>query len=82
MSQQNCNVSFLPFDESETFNGQLGIYNGGSCYYRSIYNELFNGGTFSRVLSKIAYIVVNPRLNLCLLGHANEFIKYMVKERN
>ena len=83
MSQPNCNVSFLPFDESGTFTGQLGRYSGGSSYDRSIYNELFNGdGTFSRVLSKVAYIIVNPRLNICLLGHANEFIKYMIEERN
>ena len=34
------------------------------------------------MLSKIAYIIVNPRLNICLLGHANEFIKYMIEERN
>jgi hypothetical protein len=83
MSQPNCNVTFLPFDESGTFTGQLGRYSGGSSYDRSIYNELFNGdGTFSRVLSKISYIIVNPRLNICLLGHANEFIKYMIEERN
>ncbi len=83
MSQPNCNVSFLPFDESGTFTGQLGRYSGGSSYDRSIYNELFNGdGTFSRVLSKVSYIIVNPRLNICLLGHANEFIKYMIEERN
>jgi len=29
MSQPNCNVSFLPFDESGTFTGQLGRFSGG-----------------------------------------------------
>ncbi len=80
MSQPNSNVVFLPFDESATITGQLGRYNGGSSYDRSIYNELFNGdGSFSRVLSKFSYIIVNPRLNICLLGHANEFINIWLK---
>jgi hypothetical protein len=33
-------------------------------------------------VSVVSYIIVNPRLNICLLGHANEFIKYMIEERN
>ena len=78
MSQSNRFVTFLPFDESGTLTGLLGRLSGGSSYDRSIYNELFNGGgTFSCVLSKISYTIVNPRLNFCFFGHVNEFITVM-----
>ncbi len=71
------------FDESSTFMGSLGRYsNGGSGYDRSIYNELWEGPfLFCRNLANKAYIIQNARLNICLLGHASEFVKYMHDER-
>ena len=83
MSEKNFNVVLSMFDESSTFMGSLGRYSGGGAKYeRSIYNDLFNGSsTFNRSLSKVSYVIVKPRLNICLLGHASEFIQYMQEER-
>ena len=83
MSEPSFNVVLSLFDESSTFMGSLGRYSGGgSKYERSIYNDLFNGSSsFNRALTKASYNIVNPRLNICLLGHATEFIQYMREER-
>ena len=84
MSETNFNVVLSLFDESSTFMGSLGRYNGGGAKYdRSIYNELYMGdNSFSKTLSKVSYVISNPRLNICLLGHASEFIQYMKEEKS
>jgi hypothetical protein len=83
MSKANTNCILSLFDESSTFMGSLGRYSGGgAAYERSIYLELFNGGnSFSRVLSKETFVIENPRLNICMLGHPHEFIKLMREDK-
>ena len=55
---------------------------GGASYERSIYLELFNGdSTFKRDLKKEKSRIANPRLNLCLLGHPQFFVKSMREEQ-
>ncbi len=72
------------FDESSSFYGSFGRYsNGGALYERSIYLELFNGKeTFRRDLTKKKTRIVNPRLNICLLGHPQFFVKAMREEQS
>ncbi len=38
--------------------------------------------SLSKTLSKVSYVISNPRLNICLLGHASEFIQYMKEEKS
>jgi hypothetical protein len=38
--------------------------------------------SFNKTLSKILYVISNPRLNICLFGHASEFIQYMKEEKS
>jgi hypothetical protein len=76
MKEQNCVLSL--FDECSTFMGSFGRYSngGGAAYDRAFYLELFNGSkSFRRDLSKSRTVVKNPRLNICLLGHPQTFIK-------
>jgi hypothetical protein len=37
--------------------------------------------SFNKTLSKILYVISNPRLNICLFGHASEFIQHMKEEK-
>ena len=51
-------------------------------YERSIYLELFNGkNAFKRDLKREKTRIENPRLNICLLGHPQFFIKSMREEQ-
>jgi len=81
LEDNNCILSL--FDESSAFYGSFGRYsNGGASYERSIYLELFNGkSTFKRDLKKEKTRIYNPRLNICLLGHPQYFVKAMREEQ-
>jgi hypothetical protein len=81
LEENNCILSL--FDESSAFYGSFGRYSaGGASYERSIYLELFNGkATFKRDLKKEKTRIDNPRLNICLLGHPQFFIKSMREEQ-
>jgi hypothetical protein len=70
------------FDESSQFLGSFGRYtNGGSSYDRGVYLELFNGkDEYIRDLCNKSTHIVNPRLNLCMLGHPSSFFKLMREE--
>ena len=67
--------------------GQQGRYtNGGAMYDRSVYLDLYNcKNTFKRdtkndINNKKRCKIVNPRFNLCLLGHPQYFIKFIKDE--
>ena len=77
MSRPNFNVCFLSYNESSKFTNQLKRNSNA----QSIYKELFDGDQrFKFLFSKSSYHISNPRLNICLLCEANEFIKYMIED--
>lgn len=79
---KNLQFVLSMFDEGNAFLGSFGRYNGGSSYDRSIFLELYNAPNFyNRDLKSARTRLVNPRLNLCLLGHPSTFIKLIKEER-
>jgi hypothetical protein len=82
LEENNCILSL--FDEASAFYGSFGRYsNGGALYERSIYLELFNAkDTFRRDLKNKKTRIANPRLNICLLGHPQFFVKAMREEQS
>ena len=75
LRKQNCLLSL--YDEGSMWFGQQGRYtNGGAIYDRSIYLDLYNcKRSFKRETE-----LINPRFNLCLLGHSHFFIKAIKDE--
>ncbi len=63
--------------------GAFGRYSGGGALYeRSIYLELANAGrVFKRDLKTERTRIVNPRLNICVLGHPFSFVEAFHQEK-
>jgi hypothetical protein len=82
LKQMKSIVSF--YDESSSFLGALGRYNGtGSSYDRGIFLELFNmSRKYNRDLKSGRTRLHEPKLNMCLLGHPHIFVKLLSEERN
>ena len=85
LENKNCTLSL--FDESSSFYGSFGRYSpGGASYERGIYLELYNTKrSFKRDIKKDMKSekkkIINPRVNLCLLGHPQFFIKVIRDEQ-
>ncbi len=63
------------FDESSTFFGSFDRKNNSS-FDRSIYNSLFSAPkTYTRDVLNNQLFLENPILNICLLGHIEEYIQ-------
>jgi len=63
------------FDESSTFFGSLDRKNNSS-FDRSIYNSFFSAPkTYTRDVLNNQLFLENPILNICLLGHIEEYIQ-------
>ena len=72
------------WDESGSFLSSFGLYKGsnGACYDRSIILELYNAPKqFKRDLKGCRTTIQNPRLNICVLGHPDSYIKCIQEER-
>ncbi len=72
------------WDESASFMSSFGLYKGsnGAGYDRSIILELYNAPRrFKRDLKSSRTIIENPRLNICVLGHPDSYIKVIQDER-
>lgn len=71
------------FDESNSFIGSLGRYSNGANYDRSLFLSLYNApSSLDRDLKSGRTRLVEPRVNICLLGHPFQFIKMLKEERD
>ncbi len=67
------------FDENQTFFGSLDSHNGTSNYNKRLYSSLFNAPPelcqefLTELVGSSAHII-EPRFNLCVLGHLKEFL--------
>jgi hypothetical protein len=62
----------------------FGLYKGssGAGYDRSIILELYNAPSkFKRDVKSKRISIENPRLNICVLGHPDSYIKVIQDER-
>jgi hypothetical protein len=72
------------WDESGSLLSSFGLYKGsnGACYDRSIILELYNAPKqFKRDLKGCRTTIQNPRLNICVLGHPDSYIKCIQEEQ-
>lgn len=69
------------FDESGTFFGSLDRKNNS--YDRSVYNSLFNSPkNYNRDVLNNQINLKDPCLNMCLLGHIEEYIQMLNSENS